>query len=341
MAEEEGTPGSSNGSGNSPPTPAPAVYIPVNHQIQTFVGDPISANDPSWEEWVGSLSAAIKAWRTPDDQQAELALRYLGGVARREVLVLEEAKRTTLKGVLDHLEAIYGDHTPLVKLMGEFYARCQQRDESIRQYSLCLEELLRRVALRYPQALPNADRTLRDKFVDGIKSHTIRMELKKEVRKRDGITFPQVKAEALELEKATRINGTEDVIGVGLQQIGAPTTSTQDPASLTGMGMGFQEWQRTMEAAFSNMQQQMQQLQVTVAMAMSTPRAQPPVGRRMTDKFTEDGRPICRNCNRPGHIARYCREPRNPPRNPPQNLSADAATSTPPPTPANPNESTP
>lgn len=34
----------------------------------------------------------------------------------------------------------------------------------------------------------------------------------KEVRKRDNITFPEVKVEVLELEKATKIGVTEDVI---------------------------------------------------------------------------------------------------------------------------------
>ncbi|KAJ8021549.1 Zinc finger CCHC domain-containing protein 12 [Holothuria leucospilota] len=156
-----------NGQGDIPLVPQ-RVYIPVDHRVPIFSGAPVSKNDPSWSEWVSNLKAALRAWGTPEDQQAEFALRYLGGVAKREVLVLTPQSRASLTEVLRHLEEIYGDNASLQTLMTQFYARQQRQGESARQYALCLQELLQRVEVRFPHALPDKNCTLRDRFVESL-----------------------------------------------------------------------------------------------------------------------------------------------------------------------------
>ncbi|PIK54733.1 hypothetical protein BSL78_08379 [Apostichopus japonicus] len=172
----------------------------------------------------------------PQDQQVELA----PGVAWREVLVLEDDQRSTLDVVLQHLGKIYGDNTPLTTLMSRFYARNQHRHETIRQYSLCLEELLQQI-LKHPSSLPDKDKTLRDRFIEGISSNSIKMELRREVRKDSDINFKDIKDEALELEGAIRMDSAE-VITAELHQVGIPTAPVQ---STTPKNPAFQEWQKT------------------------------------------------------------------------------------------------
>ncbi|PIK54735.1 hypothetical protein BSL78_08381 [Apostichopus japonicus] len=99
-------------------------------------------------------------------------------------------------------------------------ARNQHRHETIRQYSLCLEELLQQI-LKHPSSLPDKDKTLRDRFIEGISSNSIKMELRREVRKDSDINFKDIKDEALELEGAIRMDSAE-VITAELHQVEDP-----------------------------------------------------------------------------------------------------------------------
>lgn len=128
------------------------------------------------------------------------------------------------QGVIQHLEGIYGDKTPCVTLMGQFYSRQQRPGEDMRQYALCLQELLQRISTRFPGSLTDdEDRVLRDRFVEGLASHAIETELRKEVRKHSTISFLDLKEEALELKADTAAEPVDEVVDAGLRQVKAPT----------------------------------------------------------------------------------------------------------------------
>ncbi|PIK51680.1 hypothetical protein BSL78_11442 [Apostichopus japonicus] len=86
-------------------------------------------------------------------------------------------------------ENIYGDNTPRVTLMGQFYARQQRHGEKIRQYALNLQELLQRVESNYPGTLLDKDKVLQDRFVEGLVSHALKTDLSKELRKNGRLKF--------------------------------------------------------------------------------------------------------------------------------------------------------
>ncbi|PIK50915.1 hypothetical protein BSL78_12215 [Apostichopus japonicus] len=203
--------------------PSPAIYIQINHHISTFVGNPISKNYPSWGEWKASLKAALKTWRTPPGPTGRVGPSYLSEWGGTEGGARSRGCSATNPR---HLEKIYGDNTPLTTLMSQFYARNQHRHESIGQYSLCLEELLQRI-IRHPSSLPDKDKTLRDRFIKGISDNSIKMELRREVRKDSEINFREIKDEALELEGAIRMDSAEDVITADLHQVGVTPASVQ------------------------------------------------------------------------------------------------------------------
>ncbi|PIK62636.1 hypothetical protein BSL78_00428 [Apostichopus japonicus] len=233
---------------------------------------------------VSTLKAALRAWRTPTDQHVEIALRYLGGMARREVLVLNTVQQSTLQGVIQHLEGIYGDKTPCVTLMGQFYSRQQRPREDMRQYALCLQELLQRISTRFPGSRTDEDRVLSNRFVEGLASHAIKTELRKEVRKHATISFLDLKEEALQLKADTATEPVDEVVDAGLRQVKAP--SLQSDLSIITDGMKEnREWYKEMEVSFRSMQQQIMDLQQTIAMSLQGPRG----GRRPTDQFTDEG----------------------------------------------------
>ncbi|PIK53263.1 putative zinc finger protein [Apostichopus japonicus] len=150
-------------------------------------------------------------------------------------------------------------------------------------------ELLQRVEINYLGTLLGKDKVLRDRFVEVLVSHCLKTNLRKELRKNAGLTFPQIRDEALQIEgeMGAEMNATNvDVIRATNQQV-------------QGQPSELQKWQQTMEAAFLTMQKQMSELQATLTQPRSWQNRGTTYGPRPTDRFTK---PICRICHFPGHI---------------------------------------
>ncbi|PIK58808.1 hypothetical protein BSL78_04267 [Apostichopus japonicus] len=156
---------------------------------------------------------AWKTWNTPEDHKSIILLRYLGGEARREILVMGGG--ITAKEMLDILRDIYGDKTPVTSLLAKFYALTQERSESIRNYALTLQMLERKVKGRSPELVQ--ENMLRDKFVEGIRSPSIRSEMKREIRKKPTVTFSELKNESIAIESELSVN-EETMALVNLQK---------------------------------------------------------------------------------------------------------------------------
>ncbi|KAJ8039257.1 hypothetical protein HOLleu_16913 [Holothuria leucospilota] len=111
----------------------------MDFKILIFCGVKQSPNDPSFLEWKAEVETAFKMWRIPPEHRVELLLRYLGGEAKRELLVSRRKK--TLSDVFQYLEGIYGGQIELTALLSKFYARTQVASETMRSYALSLQEL--------------------------------------------------------------------------------------------------------------------------------------------------------------------------------------------------------
>ena len=129
-----------------------------------------------------------------------LGIRYLCGEAKREILVLPKTHRETFKQVLEHLENIYGEKVPVTTLMSNFYSRSQFPQESLRTYALALQELVGKINNKFQGQISKPDMTLRDKFVEGLRDPALKLDLKKDIRQNNAITFKDIKDQALFIE---------------------------------------------------------------------------------------------------------------------------------------------
>lgn len=280
------------------PNGIPWSYVPLaDFRIPIFYGRRQSPNDLSFQEWKVEVETAFKAWRTPENDQAEFILRYLGGEAKREVLVMK--KREKLEDILKLLKAIYGDNLPVSSILSKFYARNQAATESVRHYALSLQELSLKIPGETPESI--SDHALRDKFVDGLRSLFLKSEVRRAIRIKPESTFAEVKEETLTVAKEQRGLEIIDREVETLAQLQHANDGTRSIAKdeLDGLKSSIKE-----------LQQQIRDLQSQVEGVKNQPRQLSDVemkGRYMDSPQTGPKPPlICWNCDEEGHFARQC-----------------------------------
>ena len=165
--------------------PVPAVqqvaYVPFDFRVSTFTGTQRSVNDPSIEEWAGDIRSLFKSWGTPADQQPQLLMKFLAGEAKREVQVMDPADREDSNNILQHLVKIYGEKTTTSSLLQRFHSRSQRGTETLREFSLALQEIMCKLRKQDPEAVPKADQLLRDRFICGLADIDVQRALRMEV----------------------------------------------------------------------------------------------------------------------------------------------------------------
>ena len=80
----------------------------------------------------------------------------------------------------------------------KFYERRQNPEESIRDFSYALNELMQKIEQVKPESVHNRDEVLRDHFINGIRDTILRRELKKSVNERPALTFLDVRMIAMQ-----------------------------------------------------------------------------------------------------------------------------------------------
>ncbi|KAJ8025559.1 hypothetical protein HOLleu_33148 [Holothuria leucospilota] len=266
----------------------PWSYIPMDFRIPIFYGIRTSPNDPSFQEWKAEVELAFKVWHTPEDQKAEFVIRYLGGEAKREVLVMD--KRDKIDDVMKLLESIYGDKMTVTTVLSKFYGRAQGALEGVRNYALSLQELSKRIPNGASESI--SDKSLRDRFVDGLRSESLKSELKRTIRLKPLATFAEIKEESLVI--AVEKNGLEQEIEAATQLHQANNKrSSSKESELHGL-----------KTAIEQIQSQIKELQKQVGALKNS---QSYDDRQGYYEQPRSFRPvICYECHGEGHIARQC-----------------------------------
>ncbi|XP_066299897.1 uncharacterized protein [Branchiostoma lanceolatum] len=134
-------------------------YVPFDRKLPKFTG----TSSLTVEEWIDEIEGAFQLFNVPAEQRAGLLCRQLEGEARRQVNVLSNVERADVERVKERLHEAFGDTAPVSVIMGEFYSRVQLPRESLQQYALALQELLK------------------DRVLDGIKDAWLCRQLRREV----------------------------------------------------------------------------------------------------------------------------------------------------------------
>ncbi|KAI8512049.1 hypothetical protein Bbelb_111490 [Branchiostoma belcheri] len=310
----------------------PTIVVPLDRKLPRFTG-----TDPgvSFEEWWEDVRAVFSAWGTTTDQQAHMVWRHLEGEARREARRLSADERGDITTLVGALRDAYQDTAASTTLLSRFYGREQGQNETARQYALELQDLVRRAERRQPGSVPSQDKTLRDRFIAGLRDKTLVPALKAHARHHPDCTFMDIRREADEL--AVGRPAAKEVTALGACA-STPSGSSEATGSQASIQSSY-SWHGTPEdmmrglVELRRLNAELIQLNATLAgQTTQAGTAQPPAyngsagGQQnawggsqnrnskpygqnrgyQRHRFTADGRPICSLCNLVGHMGRRC-----------------------------------
>lgn len=180
-----------------------------------FTGEKTGA---AFSQWKDNLTSMFRIQNIPPSMQKELVLRSLEGEAWRQIMILAEHNRDTAEKLFDHLGQLYGDKVPASVLRSMYFNCRQESRESVRAFSLRLQELFQRLKRKDGGSLAREDVLLRDQFIDGQRDVVLRRELRTKLLLNPNISFSNIQQEAIirteaygEEEVAAHVYHTEQV----------------------------------------------------------------------------------------------------------------------------------
>lgn len=213
------------------------------------------------------------------------------------------------------MRTLYGKETSLAQLRVQFFKYRQQEEESMSSFILSLRELFNRWWEWEPEGSVQDKNTARDQLILGLEAGAVQRELQRLVRREPTLSFSEACREAQALEGEY----------VGEEQ--AWTSRVKAP-TLTHCNSGqMSDWTEKFKAEIRHeMQEQLSVLGRTLVEEIrqhlqpskhyphpdsdtffrGQRRCSPPSNHSPAFQWDEEGRPICKVCNQPGHIQRCC-----------------------------------
>lgn len=267
---------------------------------QKFNGDQMAQGN-NFQDWYNMQTSMFNIYPFSEVQKVSALISNLDGEAKREVLALPIAQRTTAEQMLSFLKSIYGDIVPLATLCAQFFTRKQRTDENVRQFALALQELSNRLENRGDGTIMG--NVLRDQFILGLCDAGLRRELRGMVRTAPDISFVEVKQEAI--LRAEEFGEVRQAVAATVQLKLAPDTTKLVEEIKQEVFLQLRVEIKEMVAGMINeVREGVQNLLPNNDNVR--PRYELRRGRRSSDQFDHQGRPICRRCKQVGHIERHC-----------------------------------
>ncbi|XP_039518552.1 uncharacterized protein LOC120473022 [Pimephales promelas] len=285
------------------------VYVPRERHISPFTGD-IEKDGRTVDEFIDEVERALRARNMTPNDECDFVMSLLRGAALEEVRLRSNVDTDISTDILTYLREAFTDRRSSAQLLQDFYSRKQKEGEDVRDFSHALAQALSQITKRAPEAVGDEKTMLRDQFVEGIRDHTLRRELRRYVRDKPESSMVEVREEAY-------LWGWEEQSGrVRTPKSRSATYGSYSEsahcAEVKATGQNPVTLSKVMDVVT---QQGRQILELTQAVNNLMTQQQGAGGLRNNTRaqlrFTEDGKPICLKCQEAGHIARNCPQKRN------------------------------
>lgn len=281
----------SGGPHNGLSTPGERIlYLPRERKCPIFRGSTgIGIND-----WVEEVQASMRARYLSPLDQAYFIYDHLEGEAKEEIRYRSQEEKENPDTILNILQELYGCSKSYVALQENFFSRRQLDGETLQEYSHALFCLMEKVTKSAPGVLQNAAILLRDQFVEYVLDPCLRRELKRLVRLNPGYTLLDVRREAIRWEQEGQ---PSDARGRS-QSVPSYCAVQHSQIRREGFSNKPQDGIAEIRELLVKQQEQINLLTQNMLQLQNRP-----------PSYNRGGPIICRQCQRPGHIARNCRQP--------------------------------
>ena len=140
-------------------------------QLPFFSGEE-QEGDVSFDVWKFELNCLIKESVYPDSLILQAIRKSLRGKSRDILLTLGESASPSI--ILNKLEGIYGNVSSNEVLLQQFYLESQLENESIADYSVRIENVLRRATQNRPVAEVVRSEILCARLRNGLRDHLLK-----------------------------------------------------------------------------------------------------------------------------------------------------------------------
>lgn len=276
-------------------------------KLSRFTGK-YSSGELLLSQWLEEVDIYCDQCDIPSSQKAKVILNHLDGDARQEVKC-HSISSDDLDSLINLLKRHFGSKETTQSLQKKFHERVQHEGESLDEFSralMCMYDNVITVASKNEKKAYQElrDSSLIDKFVEGARSQSIRLELRRIQLANPGKTFLDIRDHALDLldsfdttcsSKSTTKHGA--VYGVSVDDCpeGAnsmPRHSDRDLIThLVQQQAALEQCVRQQQTMLERQQEQLSEL----------------IAQKSQDVHQYQRRiSTCYHCHKPGHIRANC-----------------------------------
>lgn len=302
------------------------TFFAENRKLRTFSGRPKNDGDPSIDDWIDDLEIAFSARGRTDAQKVDLIYTHLEGQAKEEIKFRADIRHDP-EAILECLRSAFGNPESIITLQQRFFERQQRESETIREYSYVLVELYQTVIKKDNTVFPDKEKTLCERFVNGLHDKYMRKEAKRLFRRKfDKIDFYHLRDEMIllsEEEESTQVSPCETKIKTSdrpqsvISDHPNLNTKSSDVPSTEDLLKIIEAQQKQIDSLTGYMKDSANKLPTTERHTTQTPTGikrftnDSSMERRSNqypmDRGTFNRSVYCYGCGRQGHIQRNCR----------------------------------
>lgn len=271
-----------------------------------------SGDELKYSDWKEQISGLLGTQEMTEQKKVAIVLGALSGEAKREVGVLNDGEKDQVRKIFNYLDLLYGDNAPIPVLWTKFFSCKQDAGETVSGFILRLRELYCRLRRHDPDAAPS-DGALRDQLLLGLQGGPLVHTLKVFVRRHPDEDFEGVRKEAMLLEAEYMSPQHPEVMCYAVTN--PPVTNSAEAAWRESLKREILEDVKLQVKGLTHELIGGIRPLLQAVRNPGTPLRWPDEGLRQPvahgNGRDDAGRPICRNCRRAGHIARFCRAESN------------------------------